>query len=97
MQWHSDSFSIPPGATRILSGTHCANQAFVDGNVLGMQFHIEIDLDTIRHWARDLEEKHPAESASTQSGDTIMSLVDHHFPISENIARQLYSRWITFL
>jgi hypothetical protein len=26
--WHGETFSIPPGATRILGSAHCANQAF---------------------------------------------------------------------
>ncbi len=97
MQWHSDSFSIPPGATKILGGEYCENQAFVDGNVLGMQFHIEINLESIRHWAIDLEEKHPPQSPSVQSGETIMSMNGENFPASRKIAWQLYSRWLEFL
>ena len=28
-QWHGDTFAIPPGGERILTGPHCANQAYV--------------------------------------------------------------------
>src|SRR5436190_4727969 len=29
--WHGESFSVPPGGTRVLGNTHCANQAFALG------------------------------------------------------------------
>ena len=29
--WHGETFSIPPGAVRILGNDNCANQAFVSG------------------------------------------------------------------
>ena len=31
-QWHGDTFAIPPGAQRILTGPHCPNQAYVAGD-----------------------------------------------------------------
>jgi GMP synthase-like glutamine amidotransferase len=37
--WHGETFSIPPGATRILQSVHCANQAFVRGPHLCLQCH----------------------------------------------------------
>ena len=33
--WHGETFSIPPGATRLLQNAHCANQAFALGKHLG--------------------------------------------------------------
>src|SRR5690606_17846385 len=30
-QWHGETFSIPPGATRVLENPHCMNQAFALG------------------------------------------------------------------
>ena len=50
--WHGETFSIPPGATRILSGAHCANQAFALGKHLGMQCHVEMTEELIRDWCR---------------------------------------------
>jgi GMP synthase-like glutamine amidotransferase len=40
--WHGETFSIPPGATRLLQSAHCANQAFLRGPHLGMQCHVEM-------------------------------------------------------
>ena len=94
MQWHNDAFTIPEGATRILNGDYCANQAFVYGNILAMQFHIEIDAATIKHWAVDLVEKHPEVSESVQSGEQIMESIDINFAASRELAEQLYSSWL---
>jgi GMP synthase-like glutamine amidotransferase len=94
MQWHSDTFTIPEGTTRILTGEHCQNQAFVRGNILAMQFHIEIDYQTIKYWALDLVEKHPATSDSAQSGEEIIEMIDANFTMSKNLAGQLYSKWL---
>ena len=93
MQWHSDTFTLPRGATRILWGGHCINQAFVFGNTLAMQFHIEIDAVMIEHWSIDLVEKHPARSESVQSGKQIMDLKAYNYEVSRKLAEQLYSKW----
>ena len=94
MQWHSDVFTIPVGATRILRGEYSTNQAFVFGNMLAMQFHIEIDARTIKHWAVELFEKHPAACKSVQSGEQIMNLIDVNYAASRKLATQLYGEWV---
>jgi GMP synthase (glutamine-hydrolysing) len=47
--WHGDTFDLPPGATRIAESDACRNQAFeCDGRVIGLQFHIDTTLESIR-------------------------------------------------
>ena len=93
MQWHSDSFSIPDGATRILKGQYCDNQAFVYGNILAMQFHVELDRESIEHWAVNLVDKHPERSESAQSGQTIMEEMESKLKVSSQLAEHLYTTW----
>lgn len=43
MQWHEDTFALPTGATRLMTGTTTANQAFRYGDTAyGFQCHFEI-------------------------------------------------------
>ena len=42
--WHGDTFHLPAGAALIASSHNCKNQLYlVDNNVLGVQFHIEMN------------------------------------------------------
>jgi GMP synthase (glutamine-hydrolysing) len=50
MEFHGDTFVAPPEAT-VIARNAAAQQAFVCGPHLGMQFHPEIDLDTYDAWA----------------------------------------------
>jgi GMP synthase-like glutamine amidotransferase len=49
LHWHGDTFGIPPGATRTAESRACANQAFVKGKAIGLQFHLESSRDSIDH------------------------------------------------
>lgn len=47
--WHGDTFDIPKNATRLAySGLY--NQAFQVGSAVGVQFHLEVDRETILSW-----------------------------------------------
>lgn len=50
--WHGDTFSLPPGATKLMSSQACTNQAFSWGEdrVLGLQFHLELELEDVRRF-----------------------------------------------
>ena len=48
--WHGDTYPVPPGAVRIGSSPACDNQGFIfDGNVVGLQFHLEMTRESIRN------------------------------------------------
>lgn len=50
-QWHSYTFALPPDAVHLASTATCANQAFRHGSsAYGLQFHPEVDRDTIARW-----------------------------------------------
>ncbi|WP_341675660.1 type 1 glutamine amidotransferase [Niveibacterium sp. SC-1] len=52
-QWHNETFALPQGAQRVLTGDYCTNQAFVLGPHLGMQCHVEITPAMIDAWSAD--------------------------------------------
>ncbi len=47
--WHGDTFAIPPGAVRAAFSRGCANQAFVLGRAVGLQFHLESSEESLEH------------------------------------------------
>ena len=51
LHWHGDNFELPANAVRLASTSICPNQAFSVGkNMLGLQFHIEVDPVRIEQW-----------------------------------------------
>lgn len=49
MQWHTDRFVVPPGATELARDQLCS-QAFVLRRNLGVQFHPEVEPAGIERW-----------------------------------------------
>src|SRR5260221_13594923 len=62
--WHGETFSIPPGATRVLGNAHCAHPAFALCRDHGMQCHVEMTDELIRSWCRSGAEEIEAAGAS---------------------------------
>jgi GMP synthase-like glutamine amidotransferase len=48
-QFHFDRFTVPPGA-RTVAENPAAPQAFVVGKTLGVQFHPELNAETLTEW-----------------------------------------------
>lgn len=52
LHWHGDTFAIPAGAVHLASTPDCANQLFRLPRQVGIQFHPEIDAQSISEWVR---------------------------------------------
>jgi GMP synthase-like glutamine amidotransferase len=93
--WHGETFSIPPGATRIFEGEHCANQAFALGKHLGMQCHVEMTEELVRTWletgAGEIESSRRS-PAVQRPQDIDRDLAARVANLNE-IATRLYDRW----
>lgn len=53
VQWHGDTFSIPPGGVHLASSDLCVHQAFRYKRAIGLQFHLEIGRDKMAAWVRE--------------------------------------------
>lgn len=52
-QWHSDTFSLPPGAVHLAASATAAQQAFRIGRATyGTQFHFEASRAVVADWSR---------------------------------------------
>lgn len=93
--WHGETFSIPPGATRILESRDCANQAYVIGKTLGMQCHVEMLPEMVHEWARTGQEEIASCVCPTvQDEKTIIERLEERTAAMHRIADRLYARWI---
>jgi len=94
-QWHGETFSIPPGATRVLENPHCPNQAFAIGKHFGMQCHVEMTEELVRLWVRGGadEMKAAASSPAVQSPDQIYSNLESRLERLHQVADRVYDKW----
>jgi GMP synthase-like glutamine amidotransferase len=92
--WHGEMFSVPPGATRVLSSEHCANQAFVLGPHIGMQCHVEMTPELIESWCRS-----GAREIARSPGPGVQSVEDIRFELDprvnglHRVADLIYEHW----
>jgi GMP synthase-like glutamine amidotransferase len=96
--WHGETFSLPPGATNILSSSYCENQAFAMNMHLGMQCHVEMTARMVRDWCRvAAEELATLEGPAVQSISEIERDLPRRIEDLNAIAERLYLKWITYL
>lgn len=98
--WHGETFSIPPGATRIASSAHCENQAFVLGKHLGLQCHVEMTRELVAAWcksgAREIE-RNLKKSPAVQPVEEIRRDLDRRLAELHRAADRIYDRWMAGL
>ena len=93
--WHGETFSIPPGAARLLESDHCANQAYALGKVFGMQCHVEMTEEMILQWCQDgAAEIATSDSPAVQSADAMQSDMGPRIATLNAVADRIYARWI---
>lgn len=92
MHWHGDQFDIPDGAVRLAGTAVGANQAFSFGpNALGLQFHLEVDVDGIERWLVG----HACELAQAHIDPrTLRAQAREHGAALGRAAREVLLRWL---
>jgi len=94
-QWHGETFSIPPGATRVLEGEHCANQAFALGRHFAMQCHVEMTPELVRTWlgTGGDEIREHRKSPAVQDPAEIVKDLEPRLDRLHQVADRIYDRW----
>jgi len=98
-QWHSDAFTVPPGAQGLAASAVCAHQAFALGPHLAMQFHVEVDAAKLAAWAEEADAavSDPRDALASWHGGTRMrSDTARCLAASQAVAAQVYARWLRF-
>jgi GMP synthase-like glutamine amidotransferase len=92
--WHGETFALPDGATLVLGSKHCANQAFVYGNSLAMQCHIEMTPELVQDWVGRASDDTLSPSPSIQSRQEILANLNEKIAALQSHANTVYQRWI---
>jgi len=96
-QWHGETFSIPPGATRLMHNEWCASQMFSLGPHLAMQCHVEMTPELIADWGDCWESEVAglaALPASVQTPAQMQAEIGYRLPAMRDIANRIYGNWI---
>jgi GMP synthase-like glutamine amidotransferase len=91
LQWHGQEVRrLPENATLLASSPLCNVQAFsVNNHAFGIQFHHEIDQETIDQWRDDL-----AETVGTAECDRIYQELVQELPTINQTAKVLFNNFL---
>jgi GMP synthase-like glutamine amidotransferase len=91
--WHGDSFDIPEGATHLARSAAFESQAFVYGQAMALQFHLEVRPDWVRRIAaRDAGELRT--SGHVQPLEMILGKPEELYSANNAIMERLLERWL---
>jgi GMP synthase-like glutamine amidotransferase len=92
--WHGETFTLPPGAARVLTNAYCENQAFALGPHLGMQCHIEMTPEMIESWCESgAREIARSKSPAVQTVEAIKAAAAQRLAGLHAVADGVYDRW----
>jgi len=93
--WHGETFTLPQGATHLLSSAYCANQAYAIGKNLALQCHVEMTAEMIAAWCAAGADEMAASNASpaVQPVDEMQRQIGGKLPRLYSVATQLYGQW----
>jgi len=97
--WHGETFSLPQGATHLLSSAYCANQGYAIGKHLALQCHVEMTSAMIAAWC----EAGAAEVAACSASQAVQQVIEMQRQMAGNltrmqgVARRLYTKWLAGL
>jgi GMP synthase-like glutamine amidotransferase len=97
LQWHSAEVkSLPSGCKVLATSPACAVQAFSWQNrAHGVQFHLEIEPDTVANWAAIPAYATALTNALGSDGVSLMSKwVDENLADFEKMAERIYINWM---
>jgi len=96
LQWHRDTYELPPGGVRLARSEHYEQQAFAFGRAYGVQFHLEVDTTLAGEWMEvpeyvaELEELGGAQAPARMLAE-VRAAQERTVPL----ARALFSRWLS--
>ncbi len=97
LQWHSAEVTkLPQGAEVLVTSPDCAVQAMAWGpRAYSVQFHVEIEPDTVANWAKIPAYSEALEKAMGPGAvDRLAADCDRHMDEFNRLAERLYMNWL---
>jgi len=95
--WHGETFDLPPGAVHLFQSKWCRHQAFSHGNMLALQFHVEMTAAMVQEWSDLYREQLAEPSPSVQSHQAMTAHLEERAARLNAIADALYGRWLALV
>ena len=89
--WHGDTFTLPPNSIRIAHSQIYENQAFQLGSAVALQFHLEVDKETVRLWLEKAADK--LKEISYIRPNRILQEIDEKIPFVQNNMEVFYKNF----
>jgi GMP synthase (glutamine-hydrolysing) len=94
MQCHIDTYTLPPGAVRLVTGAHTLEQGFRIGRAsYGFQSHFEVTREVIAEWEPEVVPVRGWDAAETAAD--IDAQFARHFAAAAHFAEQTTRRWLS--
>jgi GMP synthase (glutamine-hydrolysing) len=95
MQWHSDTFDLPAGTTRLAGSAAYGNEAFAIGEwALAVQFHPEVTAQMHESWLASSDAEVRAEGLDPEA---LRRDREMHSGAMQAASRALFSEWLSGL
>lgn len=97
LQWHSaEVIRMPEGGVVLASSPACESQAMKWGsNVYSLQFHVEIEIDTVKNWSKIPEYAAALERAMGEGGvDRFDAEAAANMGDFNAMAERIYNNWL---
>lgn len=90
-QWHGDTFDLPQGALRLFKSERYENQGFIYGKALGLQFHLEVDLELAKLWSLEYAEELKKEGLEPED---LLRVTEEELRLLRELARTFVRRFL---
>ena len=93
MQWHFDTFNLPPDATLLMTNNLCKHQAYrIGSNVYGFQFHFEVTPEIVQSWLAAKSDW--IATHYPQLDQRIQQQLERYYPLSSAFAAKVAEGWL---
>ena len=96
-EWHEDTFTIPDAAIALFRGSNFEEQGYLLGNILAMQFHLEMTESMVNEWLERYQDCIPEPSQYVQSPEQITAHLGQRLENLHELADKVYQWWLNMV